>query len=408
MKKRFMRFTAIAVAFSLMLTGCSLTGKKDNSDDHSGTSGKITDDSSLTAEADNAASEASSLDILVAEDLSEPDLEEIPSTESSAPEAEEVPNDIPDEIREKFNIDENLVMVFFGDSQIANGTSDGTDIPSLVAQKVPYSKAYNLAIGGTTAALEIGSDVTEDYDKWTSNCFLGMVKALEGTADRNRVLEGHPELLNTMNQINPSEVDYYFIEYGANDFFNKVPLDIYSTSDESVYETQTYYGALSRGIEKLQALSPDATIVLISPFYAVYFAGDGSYIGDSYITSNGLATLQDYAKKMTNIAEEKGLYILDTMFRSKFDLYLDTYSQYLMDNLHLSLTGRQIVARFVAHVPNTMEGYEPMCFRTTDFVIISQFDPDYYYKVDEELFKTDYPDEYQRYLNGEYLLAQPE
>ena len=105
MKKRFMRLTAIAVAFSLMLTGCSLTGKKDNSDDHSGTSGKITDDSSLTAEADNAASEASSLDILVAEDLSEPDLEEIPSTESSAPEAEEVPNDIPDEIREKFNID---------------------------------------------------------------------------------------------------------------------------------------------------------------------------------------------------------------------------------------------------------------------------------------------------------------
>ncbi len=403
MKKGFRRLTAITIAFSLMLTGCSLTGGKDNNDDHSGTSGKIESDGKLATN-DDAASEASSLEIVIAEDLTEPDFEEIPS--SSGQEATTA--EVPDEIREKFNVDDNLVMVFFGDSQIANGLSDGTDIPTLVSQKVPYSKAYNLAIGGTTAALELQSDVTEEYDKWTSNCFLGMVKALEGSADRNRVLDGHPETLNTMNQINPDEVDYYFIEYGANDFINKVPLDVYSVGDDSVYETQTYYGALSRGIDKLQALSPNATIVLISPFYAVYFAGDGSYIGDSYITSNGFATLQDYAKKMGNIAEEKGFYILDTMFRSKFDLYLDTYGQYLMDNLHLSLTGRQIVARFLAHIPNTMEDYEPMCYRTTDFVAISQFDPNYYYKVDEELFKTDYPDQYQRYLNGEYLLAQPE
>ncbi len=402
MKKTIKKITAIAIACSLMLTGCSLSGN----DEHEGTSGQITDDGKLSPS--NNAGESNSSEIIIAEDLMEPDFDASSSGMSPESNTGENEDENSGDSSEGESEDDILRLVFFGDSQFANGTSDGTDIPTLVAQKVPNAISYNLGIGGTTASVEMTTSEIYNYENWTSNCFYGMVLAYEGSVDRNRLLANYPGVLSTMNAIDPSQVDYYFIEYGANDFFNKAPLDKYSNGNEDLNELYTYYGALSRGIEKLQELSPNATIVLITPFYGIYYAGDGTYIGDTYITSNGFATLQDYAKKMGNIAEDKGLYILDTMFQSKFDLYADTFSEYLFDTIHLTLKGRQVVARFLAHVPNTYEGFEPTVYRTTDYVYINNFDPDYYYKCSDETFAQLDPEEYQRYLNGEFLLAKPE
>ena len=190
-------------------------------------------------------------------------------------------------------------------------------------------------------------------------------------------------------------VDYYFIEYGANDFFNKIPIDKYNESTDEFNELHTYYGALSRGIEKLQALSPNATIILLTPFYGIYKDSMGTYLGDTYITSNGYGTLADYAKKMINISEDKGLYCFDGMFRSKHDLYLDTVDMYLMDTTHLSLLGRQAFARLLAHIPNSMEHYEPSAYRQCDFITISKFDPNETYRMPDNELEEYFNDEYQ-------------
>lgn len=294
-------------------------------------------------------------------------------------------------------------IVFFGDSQLANGRDDHSDIASLIGNRVPKANIYNMAIGGTTATLE-KSNTNPDPSTMTSNCFLGMVYAFAGTSDREAALAGYPGVLETMNSINPKDVDYYFLSYGTNDFLNCASLD---TSMYDNDQTRGLYNAMCKGIDVLREISPKAKIILITPFYGIYVDGDGTYIGDSYIVSNGIGTLSQYAQKVQNVSEDKETLMFDGMFMTKCDLYLDTADQYLSDHLHLSLTGRQIMARLLAHYVNFLEGNEPYCYLDTDFIKIAEFNPEEDYRYDELQMKEYYPESWEKYIKGKYPLAQP-
>lgn len=398
MKKRIKMITAAFLATAITLTGCSLP-----MDESQKATEYVSDEASTGESADSAAAASTDENIIVVDDLIEPLIEELEAAVSassldtssaagsSEPQKEE---EVPDKIE----------MVFIGDSQMANGRSDGTDLASLVSARVPGSVAYNLGIGGTTAALEATtSDL--DPDKFTSNCFMGIVYALEGRADRSKILSNNPEVLSVMEQVDPAKVDYYFIEYGANDFFNKVPLDTNNNDTEYI---KTFFGALNTGIDEIRKISPNAKIILMTPFYGIYKDSNGTFIGDSYVVSNGIDTLANYARKTGNVVSAENVFDFDCMFISKCDLYLDTYEEYLMDGTHLSLKGRQIFARLLAHIPNWSEGYEPFAYMETDFIKIAEFDPDEYYRYPADMMHEYYPQDYEKMQNGEYLLAPPQ
>ncbi len=303
--------------------------------------------------------------------------------------------------------DDNKVrIVFMGDSQIAGGRKDQTDIATYVGKRVPNSVVYNLGIGGTTGSVEATTSEVDPSDLHSSS-FLGMTYCLAGKSDRSATLSATaPEVLDIMNTIDPKEVDYYFIGYGTNDFINNVKLDtsFYDTDGEQAH---VFFNAMCKGIDVLKDISPNAQFIIITPFYGIYVAEDGSYIGDSYIVSNGTGTLADYARKAINVAEEKDLYSFDGMFISKCDLYLDTADAYLSDHLHLNGTGRQIMGRLLAHYVNYMENNEPFAYLDSDFIKISEFDPDEYYRLDEHVMKNNYPESWEKYIKGEFPLAQP-
>ncbi len=392
MKKSIRFIISIMAASGLLLSGCAMENKEAIEATEYVSEGESSAEATST---DVAATDSS---IVVVKELFEPELEEHASAEASTAATEkEKENALGEEATEKLDI------VFFGDSQIANGRDEGTDIPSLLSAKVPNCVVHNLAIGGTTATV---SKTTTNYSAGdlTSTCFLGMTYCLAGNSDREATLANYPNVLNTMNEIDPSEVDLYIIEYGANDFINGMALD--SNGNEKI-GAHALYNALAAGIEQLQEISPDAKIILMTPFYGIYVAGDGSYIGDSYIVSNGIGTLADYAEKVVNVADDYHLYSFDDMFKTKCDLYLDTAGGYLMDNLHLPLTGRQIFARLLSHLVNYMYGYEPYAYLEQDYIKIAEFDPDEVYRYDEHLMKQYYPDSWEGYIKGEYLLAQP-
>ena len=397
MKKRIRIFTAVFMASVISLTGCSLPGHNQTEKEGSAEA------SSEAASDDSAAASSSSEDnIIIVDDLFEPIIEEIESalagsteeaaaaaSSSSEPEAEER---------------DRVEMVFIGDSQMANGRGAGTDLASLVSARVPNSVSYNLGIGGTTAALEASTSELSP-EKWTSNCFLGIAYSLTGKADRTQVFSNNPEVLATMDKIDPAKVDYYFIEYGANDFFNKVPLD--NIGNDIPY-VKTFFGALNVGIDEIRTVSPNAKIILMTPFYGIYKDGSGNYIGDTYVVSNGIDTLANYARKIGNVVEAENVFDFDCMFISKCDLYLDTYEEYLMDGTHLSLKGRQAFARLLAHIPNWNEGNEPFAYMENDFIKIAEFDPNEYYRYPDDMMQEYYPQDYERMKNGEYLLAPPQ
>ena len=394
MRKKLVTVTALTMAFSMMVTGCSF-GKDDTKE-----ATEYINDEILNSTDDSAALESSS-NIIIAEDLAEPDYEDYTTAAATTEATVEDTTAEPEK-------EDKVVMVFFGDSQIANGRNDGTDIPTLVSQRVPNSVAINLAIGGTTASLETSTSNYEDYDGWQSNCFVGMVHAFTGKVQKENVLSSTPNLIDEMNKVDPADVDYYFIEYGANDFFAKVPLDKFNT-EENYEDIYTYYGALRIGISELRESSPNARFFLITPVYGIYKDNSGNYLGDSYVVSNGFGTLSDYAKKAGNVsADEENAFLVDAMFMSRFDLYLDTADQYLMDNIHLTETGRRILARIIAHWPNGFEFNEPKAYRDSDFINIATFDPEESYRMDDGVLQECFPDQYEMYINGEYKLLQPE
>lgn len=400
MKKTNKILIAMIAAFSIVLGGCSAADQ-----------GAIESTEYLSDKTDQAqnvtdASTAAN-SIVVVDNLREPELDdkgaeqasETASAESSTQDAASAEASTKDTTPKPVNI------VFFGDSQIANGRGDATDIPTLMSYRIPNSVVYNLALGGTTATVEAStSDVTPE--NLASTSFLGMTYCLSGESDRNETLASLPDILDTMNAIDPATVDYYVIEYGANDFFNAVALDA-SRYETVGVQAHALYNAMNMGINVLKRISPNATIILMTPFYGIYVSDDGTYIGDSYIVSNGVGTLADYARKVINIAEDNGLTYFDGMFMTKHDLYLDTAGDYLMDNLHLNLTGRQIFARLIAHEINYKEGNEPFAYLDQDKIKISEFDPNENYRLDEYFMCTYYPESWEKYVKGEFPLAQP-
>lgn len=379
------------VATMLTLAGCSMSeGEAQQATDYM--SEESVEDASDSAEAESS--------ILIVKDLFEPEIQEssvASSTEAATTESSQA------EVTPE--ADDKVEMVFFGDSQIANGRDDGTDLPTLISQRVPNSVAYNIAIGGTTASVE-KSTSSVSPGELHSTSFLGMAYCLAGKSDRNATLASYPAVLEKMNQINPEKVDYYILEYGANDFFNEAPLDV-SIYESEADQAHAFYNAYCKGIEVLKSISPNAKFVIVTPFYGIYVDSNGTYIGDSYIVSNGIGTLSDYAKKATNVAEDCQVISFDTMFKTKCDLYLDTASEYLMDNLHLSLKGRQVFSRLIAHQINFEEHNEPYAYMATDFIKIAEFNPEEYYRYDEGQMKEYFPESWEKYIKGEFPLAQP-
>ncbi len=388
MKRNFKTGLALAMALCLSVTGCGLAGSGAQ------TATEYVNDED-TEYVEDKSSEGSST--IVIKDLFEPLFDESSEAGSTIPE-EEVQLVEDDE-----TADDTVKIVFFGDSQIATGREEGSDIATLMGGRIPNAEVYNLAIGGTTASLEASTSEI-NLDKLTSISFIGMSSALVGKSDRNATLANYPNILETMNNIDVADVDYYFIEYGANDFFEKVPLDA------SIYEADqihTFYGALKTGIAQLMEASPNAKIIVMLPFYGIYTDPNGTYIGDSFVVSNGVGTLAEYAEKARNVTEDMELYCFDGMFASKCDLYLDTASEYLSDGLHLTLTGRQIMGRLLSHIVNFEEMNEPFAYMETDFIKISEFDPYEYYRYDEGEMKKYFPESWEKYIAGKFKLAKP-
>ena len=394
MKNKYKLLISTFMAFTLILGGCSLN--KDEALEPT----EFLSDNENSNEAQTTDEASTDQSIVVVENLFEPVLEALENDKKEEePEAEEPAEE------EKANEDETVRIVFFGDSQFANGINDGSDIPSIMATRIPNSVMYNLAIGGTTATVEATTSVVAP-ESLRSTCFLGMTYCLSGKSDRNETLANYPSTLKTMNSIDPSTVDYYFIEYGANDFFSNAPLDA-SMYEPAEVTAHAFYNAMCMGVEELQELSPQAKIYIVTPFYGIYVGDDGNYIGDSYIVSNGLGTLADYAKKSQNVAENCNATPIDTMFMTHCDLYLDTAGEYLLDNVHLTLKGRQIFSRIFAHYINFAEHNEPYAYLETDFIKIAEYDTEEYYRYDEGQMKEYFPESWEKYIRGEFPLAQP-
>ena len=232
-----------------------------------------------------------------------------------------------------------LQLVFLGDS-IFDNNRDGTGVPFLTAEKCD-ADFYNLAIGGTSASIEI--DEQQESELWTSRGLCGIVNALLKKIPTD-IFAGTRtgELLNNPH-IDFSQTDYFIVEYGTNDFFRGVR----QSDPDNVFNMRTYRGALTYAVTNLKNVAPDATVILCSPMYAQFFK-DGYLIGDGNITNNGSGPLFDYVGTCNYVAKENNALFLNAYQ----DLGIDGYTaeEYLEDGVHLTQAGRELYAEELSKI----------------------------------------------------------
>lgn len=143
---------------------------------------------------------------------------------------------------------------------------------------------------------------------------------------------------------NLSEVDFertkvLMLAFGTNDYLSGKRTD--DPSDP--YNVETYGGALRYGIEMLQKTYPDLEIILVTPLFC-HISGWNNCLEQSFY---GGETLERYVETEKKVAEEYGVYVIDSFHEVGIDE--SNYEEYMEDGgLHLNREGREKYARFLA------------------------------------------------------------
>lgn len=285
-------------------------------------------------------------------DVSENDVAAIPEEtpeassqpEESVAEADGQPEETPGQTGEEEK-HYDMQIVFLGDS-ILDGDRGESGVAAIVGHSCG-AKVYNLAIGGTTAALRPGERY--DFNNWSSWCGLGVVNAMLGNIDHNVFTSLRAK--DDMDACDFSQTDYFVIEYGINDFLSQIPQSRYMAdgSTLNVSGTHTYTGALETMVQLLSSAYPSAKILLVSPHYCQFYDG-ATFVGDAYSLGYGYGNLLVYSEGTTHVYEvfrDNGNVFY---FNAFADSGIDAYSaeDYLEDGIHLTPLGQRKYAEAIA------------------------------------------------------------
>lgn len=340
MKKRLTRLTVLLLGAS-MLSACSFdtTVKKAASESDSANASNSASVSSVSA------SEASSA--VSSQEASTSNAADNASTEISSSEQVDTASEGSSSVLNDPTGDGQVVIVFLGDSQFANGREEGTSVSDYVHNATGYT-VYNLGCGGTTASTKTG----EQY-QYSDASFYNVSEFLNGRGDSS--IFDYYGVADIANSIDPAKVDYYVVEYGVNDFLSNRP----QADSTDIKNVSCYVNAMHVALFQLTQASPKARIVCCSPIYCQFWGKDGAFLGDGNMYHNSYATYEEYAGNCIQTAENEGCIIFDAYHGRFMDLDTYTAKDYLADDgIHLTQRGRKVFAAVVTHLINRQLGLD--------------------------------------------------
>lgn len=241
----------------------------------------------------------------------------------------------------------DMQIVFMGDSILDNDRENG-GVAYLVSEAC-NANVYNMAIGGTTAALL--PDEQFDFADWESIGLLGIVNAIMGNISPD-FFEGY-KAGEVLKECDFSQTDYFVIEYGTNDFLSRQIAQskyLAGGGELDIDALHTYAGALDCGVRTLIEHFPNAKVVLLSPHYCQIFEGN-TFMGDAYSVNYGYGSLVEFYRCSSYVAEQykkDRLLFFNAFEQSGIDAY--TADDYLEDGIHLSTKGRKLYAECVSRL----------------------------------------------------------
>lgn len=246
--------------------------------------------------------------------------------------------------------DATMQIVVIGDSQFGN--YKGYDGLAYQISQYCDANVYNLAIGGTTAAVPLTQG--QDLQSWESDGGLGMTYAIVGDVS--------PDFLQKYSEIDYqrkvfagcdfSKTDVFVVEYGVNDFISKIPID------DSSNPSKAYRSALGTIVNRLRNTFSDAAVVICGPGYAQFF-DNGTYIGDSNTLNYGYGTLYDYSCAAQNVVSSTSQDKVSYM--NPYDFLninaSNAKDNLLADGIHMSPENRKKYAQMISRVIIRSQGY---------------------------------------------------
>ncbi|MBR5116430.1 MAG: SGNH/GDSL hydrolase family protein, partial [Lachnospiraceae bacterium] len=248
-------------------------------------------------------------------------------------------------------------VLFLGDSLFAQGREDGTDIASVVEYTVKGEecKVYNLAIGGSAAALK-DDEKGMSLDNWTSSSFLGMAYLIAGKVGTSDFEQYHPEIMKRFHEMDKDKLDFIIIDYGVNDFLSGSKIGAYDP-DNTNPDYSYFVNAYSMALDTLRDACPQATILACTPCYSEFYGPDGAYLGDGNTVFNGYGNLANYVGLVEYcVSQSEGVIYMDMYHGERMNLDAYTTGDYLLDGIHLTERGRRVYGAALGQAINRLRG----------------------------------------------------
>ncbi len=214
-------------------------------------------------------------------------------------------------------------LVFLGDSIFGN-YSGMLSIPGMI-RGLTGAGTFNLGFGGASAAL------SED----TPICFGQAIDDLM-TPPENMVYRSNEQYEKELQRFLYTSVKdrelCFLLNYGLNDYLHGIA----ASPRPGNTDPDSYADALTAGIIRLQALYPDARIVLLVPSYCKYYSD-----GTESLSENG-SPLEEYRKCAKLTAASLEILCFDT--DEELGITAENCDFFLEDGLHFSENGRFLLS----------------------------------------------------------------
>jgi hypothetical protein len=236
-------------------------------------------------------------------------------------------------------------IVFFGNAPFADDRGSDDNIVSMVEKATGYT-VYNCSISGSylSSRLYAYDDDVSPIDAysfyWLATLMTSGVNTYYNIAATNALGDETPaeaaEVYALLTTVDFSTVDAAVIMYDASDYLDG--RNMYN--DDNPTDITCFTGNLEAGIELIKETYPNMRIIVMSPTYA-YAVVDGQYVSSDKYTFGEMDVLSTYAIKECASSSEQGVTFVDNLYGTITE---DNADKYLIDNLHLNVEGRKLVA----------------------------------------------------------------
>lgn len=238
-------------------------------------------------------------------------------------------------------------IVLFGNAPFADDRDSSDGLANLIAKETGAT-VYNCSVSGSyLAAQHINFDVTlapmDAYCLyWLVNLACGVpvdgyyADAAQALGDRTP--PEAEEVVNILKTLDFNTIDTIAIMYDATDYLMGNPM----YNDDNPTDPSQFTGNLEASIEVLQNNYPDIRIIVMSPTYAYAIDENGDYVSSDIYIYNNRDVLSTYVIKECYSANIHSVSFMDNLYGSVTE---DNAEEYLIDNLHLNVKGRKLIAK---------------------------------------------------------------